>query len=99
VSYSAQITLGNSASRFEVRPGQTLLDAALQAGVDLPHQCRVGACGSCLVEVLEGRFHCRVDVGAVAFNGDPSQRLALACQTVARSDLTLALMGLHTAGI
>lgn len=39
---------------FSARAGDRLLDAALTAGIDLPHDCRSGRCGSCLVRVVEG---------------------------------------------
>ncbi|MEM7244317.1 MAG: 2Fe-2S iron-sulfur cluster-binding protein [Acidobacteriota bacterium] len=39
---------------FEVIPGQSLLDSALDGGVDMEHGCRVGACGACAHAVVEG---------------------------------------------
>lgn len=41
--------------RFTAQAGEVLLDAALAAGVEIPHDCRSGHCGTCLVEVHEGR--------------------------------------------
>ncbi|SFL36655.1 PDR/VanB family oxidoreductase [Geodermatophilus ruber] len=38
-----------------VAAGQSMLDALLDAGVDLNFDCREGTCGSCELEVLEGR--------------------------------------------
>jgi NAD(P)H-flavin reductase/ferredoxin len=38
----------------KAREGQTILDAALLNGIDLPHDCRSGRCGSCRVTLLEG---------------------------------------------
>ena len=35
--------------------GDTILDAALQAGVDAPYSCAGGACGTCKAKVLLGR--------------------------------------------
>ncbi|WP_368077902.1 2Fe-2S iron-sulfur cluster-binding protein [Bacillus sp. NTK074B] len=32
----------------------TLLEALLKAGVNAPYSCRVGRCGTCEVNVLEG---------------------------------------------
>ncbi len=36
-------------SRCHARSGQLVLDAAIAGGVDLPHDCRAGRCGACLV--------------------------------------------------
>ncbi len=37
-----------------VPPGATILDAALAAGLALPHQCRSGSCGSCRATLVSG---------------------------------------------
>lgn len=39
---------------FEARPGELLLDAALNNGVDLPYDCRAGHCGTCCVRLVSG---------------------------------------------
>lgn len=39
---------------FCAHPGDLLLDAALTSGVDIPHECRSGLCGTCRVRVVEG---------------------------------------------
>ncbi len=39
---------------LEVRADETILDAALRAGLTLPHSCRNGVCGTCKAKVLEG---------------------------------------------
>ena len=41
---------------FRAYPGDLVLDAALHQGIDLPHDCRAGQCGSCLIRILEGQF-------------------------------------------
>jgi len=40
---------------FSAERGELLLDAALMNGVDIPHDCRSGYCGSCRVRVVAGR--------------------------------------------
>lgn len=39
---------------FTAERGEVLLDAALINGVDMPHDCRAGQCGTCKVRVLGG---------------------------------------------
>ncbi len=39
---------------IHVEPGQTLLEAALAAGADLPFSCAMGGCGACRVRVEDG---------------------------------------------
>ncbi len=39
---------------FDCKPGQSLLDSALCAGIDLPYSCRKGVCGSCAGNIAAG---------------------------------------------
>jgi NAD(P)H-flavin reductase len=39
---------------FTARRGEILLDAALISGIDMPHDCRSGVCGTCKIRVLSG---------------------------------------------
>jgi ferredoxin len=48
------VTLQRSAKRIAVAAGQSILDAALDAGVAAPSGCRSGTCGTCRVKVLAG---------------------------------------------
>ncbi len=47
-----QITI--SGKSFAARQGELLLDAALSNGIDLPHDCRAGHCGTCCVRLVSG---------------------------------------------
>ena len=49
-----EVTLSRSGKVLRVAPEQTLLDAILDAGVEIPNSCRVGQCKSCVVKVLAG---------------------------------------------
>lgn len=53
---SYEVTLQPTGDVLEVEEGQTLLDAALRAGLYIPHACGHGLCGTCKVEVLEGEI-------------------------------------------
>lgn len=62
VHKDCQITLSPSGRTFIQRPGQTLLEAGLAAGLPLPYRCSNGSCGECRARVVEGsvskqRFH------------------------------------------
>lgn len=37
-----------------VPPGSTVLDAAMDRGIDLPHSCKQGTCASCLANLQQG---------------------------------------------
>lgn len=87
MSYSLTIEpLGHT---IEVQRGQTLLDAALRAGVWLPHACCHGLCATCKVQVLEGE----VDLGNASpfalMDGERDDQKCLACCATAQSDLVI----------
>jgi CDP-4-dehydro-6-deoxyglucose reductase len=51
----SKVIIQNSGHEFNVRPSQTVLEAALEAGVNLPYGCRNGACGACKGKVISGK--------------------------------------------
>jgi NAD(P)H-flavin reductase/ferredoxin len=67
---------------FSAYRGDTLLDAALMNGIDMPHDCRSGMCGTCRVRVVAGA----VDGGETGEHDS-----ILACQAKVRTNLKLAI--------
>ena len=41
---------------FEVHEKESILEAALKQGINLPYGCRNGECGSCIAEIKSGSF-------------------------------------------
>ncbi len=65
---------------FLANCGDLLLDWALMNGVDLPHDCRSGICGSCRVRLVEGKV----------FGGqDDGDDMIHACQARIVSDIEI----------
>ncbi len=52
---SHQVTLKTSGKQFTVTQDETILEAALRQGINLPYGCKNGACGSCKGKVVEGQ--------------------------------------------
>lgn len=48
------IRLARDGRSFAIPPGTSILSVLLEAGIDLPHSCRQGVCGSCETRVLDG---------------------------------------------
>jgi ferredoxin-NADP reductase/nitrite reductase/ring-hydroxylating ferredoxin subunit len=48
------VALARSCLTLRVAPGQTILQAVRDAGVEVPSSCEQGACGTCIATVLEG---------------------------------------------
>ena len=42
--------------RFPCEPGNTLLDAALHAGIEMPYSCRGGMCCTCRAKLVQGQI-------------------------------------------
>jgi ring-1,2-phenylacetyl-CoA epoxidase subunit PaaE len=40
---------------FEVKPHQTILEAALDLNIDLPYSCQAGMCTACMGTCTEGK--------------------------------------------
>ncbi|HKK22650.1 MAG TPA: 2Fe-2S iron-sulfur cluster-binding protein [Pseudohaliea sp.] len=82
------IELARSGRTIDVAADETILDALLHAGVDLPYSCKAGQCRSCAVEVLAGEPAHRDTVL------DAAEREHLMCPCVSRAKtdrLVLAL--------
>lgn len=86
---SFMVTIQPSGHQFQIDSSETVLDAALRHGFNLSYGCRNGACGSCKGKLLAGE----VDYGQAPITaldeGDEEKGLALFCQAMAVSDLTI----------
>ena len=51
---SHRVSIEGTNVAFDCAPGQSVLDAALHAGIDLPYSCRKGVCGSCVGRIGAG---------------------------------------------
>ncbi|MGB1428644.1 MAG: 2Fe-2S iron-sulfur cluster-binding protein [Cycloclasticus sp.] len=51
---SFNVKISDQEFEFECEEGDTILRAALRAGLGMPYECNSGGCGACKVEVLEG---------------------------------------------
>jgi len=86
----ARVTLLPSQQILTVERGETILDAALRAGLNLPHSCKGGHCSSCRARIRQGEVsypHGR-PLGLMA--DEERDGYALLCQAHAASeDLTI----------
>ena len=74
--------------QFEAQPGETVLAAALRAGVALAYSCRTGRCSTCRCTIESGESLALADESGL----EPADRAAgavLACVRTATSDLVL----------
>ena len=83
------IKLAKPEIAFECAEGDTVLRAALRAGLGFPYECNVGSCGNCLFEIAQGSCeHERKD--APAWTDRHKQRNRwLGCQARPSGDMTI----------
>jgi len=53
----AKITVTGSETSFDCGDDDTIMRAALRAGLGFPYECNVGSCGNCRFELQEGTVH------------------------------------------
>jgi ferredoxin len=71
-----------------VRAGESLLEAALRAGVSLPRSCRNGTCRACLCRLVEGEVGYRVDWPGLTAE-ERADGWTLPCVALPRTDVTI----------
>ncbi len=74
---------------FIADPGETLLEAALRSGLRAPHNCRVGACGTCRCRLVRGKVKSLIDRAYVLQPHEIKNEVFFACQTLPVSDLVV----------
>jgi ferredoxin-NADP reductase len=84
------VTLKRSGKRIRVTAGQSILDAALDAGVAAPSGCRSGTCGTCRVKVLEGEPEHR-DAALSDAERSPGNWMCVCVSRAKSAELTLDL--------
>ena len=73
----------------QVQPEETLLEALLDQGVDVPYNCQAGNCTECKCRLLEGKVHQLIDHAYVFTRDEIDQGYVLACQTKLRGDIKI----------
>lgn len=58
--------------------GPTILDSALNLGLDAPYSCKGGVCTTCMAKVVEGTV--KMDVNFALTDKEVSKGFVLCCQ-------------------
>jgi toluene monooxygenase electron transfer component len=75
------IALADGAAQFPCAADDTIMRAALRAGVGLPYECNVGACGTCKVELVEGEVESNWPGAPGLTERDIARKKVLGCQS------------------
>ena len=57
MSFTITLKTPEGENTIQCEEDQSILDAADEAGLDLPYSCRAGACSSCAGKVVEGTLN------------------------------------------
>lgn len=95
---SYQVTLKTSGKQFTVTQDETLLEAALRQGINLPYGCKNGACGSCKGKVLEGKVSHDQHSESALSKADETSGGILFCCSHPQSDLLIEAREVQGAG-
>lgn len=83
------VRLEPGGQRFTVAPGQTVLDAALAAGLALPYGCRDGGCGTCRARLLSGAVRYTGGLPSALTSAGHAAGQCLPCLAEPEGDLVL----------
>ena len=86
---SYELTIEPLGQTIEVEEDQTILDAALRAGIYLPHACGHGLCGTCKVQITDGEIEHGEASSFALMDYEREEGLCLACCATLESDATL----------
>jgi ferredoxin len=88
-----QVSIRNNGQAIACSGSETILHAALVAGIDYPYACASGNCGTCISQVDAGKVT-MLPRGDAAIS--PAQQKAgqtLACRALPRSDVAITWLG------
>lgn len=86
---SYELTIEPLGQTIEIEDGQTILDAALRAGIYLPHACCHGLCATCKVQVTDGEVEHGEASSFALMDFERDEGKCLACCARAESDLVI----------
>src|SRR3954453_3394091 len=84
-----EITIPSANITFHCDADDTVLRAALRAGLGLPYECNVGSCGNCRFEVLDGSVEHERENPPGWSERDLARKRWLGCQARPLEDLKI----------
>ena len=87
------VDIRQARTSLEVQKDQTILDAALAAGIPYPHGCRSGRCGSCKSRLIEGEVELLQHSRFALTEEEKADGLILSCRALPHTDAAVAWLG------
>jgi naphthalene 1,2-dioxygenase ferredoxin reductase component len=92
-SKSYQVTITNSKQVIDCLANQTILDAAISAGIDYPYACASGNCGACASHLDAGKVTMLPRGDAALSPQQVKAGQTLACRARPRENVTITWLG------
>jgi phenol hydroxylase P5 protein len=86
---SHELTIQPLGVTVDIEEGQTVLDAALRAGIYLPHACCHGLCATCKIQVVDGEVDHGEASSFALMDFEREEQLTLACCATTEGDLVI----------
>ncbi|MBI3229687.1 MAG: CDP-6-deoxy-delta-3,4-glucoseen reductase [Burkholderiales bacterium] len=86
---SFQIKVMPSGHEFSCDAGETVLTAAMRAGVGLPYGCKNGACASCKGKIVDGSVSHKAHQERALTSEEEAKGMSLFCCAIPQSDLVI----------
>lgn len=92
-----KVTIANQQQSFMAQEKETILEAAIRAGVSLNYGCNSGTCGLCKVKILSGQVTEVKPYEYVIPEAEKLQKYILSCVCAAQYNLVIDAPLAHTA--
>ncbi len=86
-TYAVEVNHQGKTQTIQVEETQSILEAATNAGIDLPFSCSAGVCTTCAAQILSGEVEQSEGMGVSPELQD--EGYALLCVAYPRSDIKL----------
>ncbi|HVI88547.1 MAG TPA: benzoate 1,2-dioxygenase electron transfer component BenC [Dongiaceae bacterium] len=98
MTYKIALTFEDGVTRFiDCGPGEVVADAAYRLGVNIPLDCRDGACGTCKAHCESGRYRMGDYIDEALSAEEAAAGDVLACQMRPESDCVVRINAASTA--
>lgn len=92
MAHKVALNFEDGVTRFiETRPNETVADASYRVGINIPLDCRDGACGTCKVFIESGQFDAGSYIEDALTDDEAEEGYGLACQMKPQTDLVLRI--------
>ena len=88
-----QVTVTNLGRVITCAANETILHAAIMAGIDYPYACASGNCGSCISQLDEGSVTMLPRGDAAISPAQVKARQTLACRARPKEDVAITWLG------